>query len=804
MRKCFITLFSLVVPLTLSAQSRITVDAAKVEGTIPQLIYGAGAEDVNHEIYGGLYDQRIFGESFEEPALNRIIGFASYDNPWSVEGDVLRLDTDGFGKIVYNSRKLRKATVEVDMRIDGADAISGFIFNVSGAANGADAFNGYEISLDAGDRKLVVGKHENNWQPVTELPVEFSPAEWNRLRIDFDGAKVSVLINGEKIYDYQDTANPLTEGYVGLRSYNGPASFRNLMIDGKAVGLRNIPVGVSSMWTPVGSGAYEHDGTQAFNGTYSQKITGAAGDGICNLGLKKWGIGIVEAAPMSGYVYLKGNVDKAYVALQSADGSREYCRSEIGGIGQDWQRFDFEMTPSASDNNARFVVALDGEGTMWVDMAMLHTSSFPYRADLTQAFMNEKLTFLRYGGTMVNAPEYKVKNMMGPRDQRPPYKGHWYRYSTNGFGIIEFVAFARKIGTEPTFSINIEDNPQDVIALLEELKPYDLKYIEIGNEENIGDESLSAYEHYVERFLAFYNAIHPLYPELQFINAAWWRQDKPELMKYVFNSLDGKAALWDYHPWTDVIDQACAVETELKNMRQMFLDWNPKTSMKCAILEENGNTHNMHRALSHAIVLNAVRKMNGFVQLDSPANALQPYLQNDNGWDQGQIFFNSYMTWCQPPYYAQQMAASHHQPLLINSVSSNRDINMTATRSEDGRTVVLHIVNTSSNDISVDIDIKNAGNISNIRRVSLCGDLADANTPHEPEKIIPQETELQDMQMTLEAKSYTVLEVSCDVLDNVGIVTRNESQERVCHNISGQRVTGTQHGINDGGQKVII
>ena len=92
MRKGFITLFSLVVPLTLSAQSRITVDAAEVEGTIPQLIYGAGAEDVNHEIYGGLYDQRIFGESFEEPAFTQISGFASYDNQWSLEGDVLRLE----------------------------------------------------------------------------------------------------------------------------------------------------------------------------------------------------------------------------------------------------------------------------------------------------------------------------------------------------------------------------------------------------------------------------------------------------------------------------------------------------------------------------------------------------------------------------------------------------------------------------------------------------------------------------------------------------------------------------------------
>ena len=164
------------------------------------------------------------------------------------------------------------------------------------------------------------------------------------------------------------------------------------------------------------------------------------------------------------------------------------------------------------------------------------------------------------------------------------------------------------------------------------------------------------------------------------------------------------------------------------------------------------------------------------------------------------------MSWCQPPYYAQQMAASHHQPLLIDNVCSNRNINMTATRSEDGRTVVLHIVNTSSNDISVDIDIKNVGNISNIKRVSLCGDLADRNTPHEPEKIVPQQTELQDMQMILEAKSYTVLEVSCDVPDNISDVTLEENQDSVYYNISGQRVADPQHGIyiNDSGQKVIM
>lgn len=258
--------------------------------------------------------------------------------------------------------------------------------------------------------------------------------------------------------------------------------------------------------------------------------------------------------------------------------------------------------------------------------------------------------------------------------------------------------------------------------------------------------------------------------------------------------------------WTDETDQARAVETELKTMRSMFLGWNLQTTMKCAILEENGNTHNMHRALSHAIVLNAVRRMDGFVQLDSPANALQPYLQNDNGWDQGQIFFNSHMSWCQPPYYAQQMAASHHQPLLIRSACRNRNINMTATRSEDGRTVVMHIVNTSSADIPVEIDMRNAGKTGNIRRLSLYGDLTDTNTPHEPEKIVPRESEPDGMRMTLEARSYTVLEVSCDVLDDIRGITSDDGGDSVYYNVSGQRVSSPQRGIyiKEDGRKVIM
>lgn len=44
------------VAVAASAQTRFNIDAASVKAHIPSLIYGSGMEDVNHEIYGGLYD----------------------------------------------------------------------------------------------------------------------------------------------------------------------------------------------------------------------------------------------------------------------------------------------------------------------------------------------------------------------------------------------------------------------------------------------------------------------------------------------------------------------------------------------------------------------------------------------------------------------------------------------------------------------------------------------------------------------------------------------------------------------------
>jgi hypothetical protein len=134
---------SMAIGLPVGAQT-LTVDASKVVCRIEPLIYGAGAEDVNHEIYGGLYDQKIFGEGFEEPVPTSIKGFKAYDSEWSVVDGMARLQTSSHGKLIYTEKRISSATVEVEVRMDAISAIAGFIVNVSSPGKGADAFNGYE------------------------------------------------------------------------------------------------------------------------------------------------------------------------------------------------------------------------------------------------------------------------------------------------------------------------------------------------------------------------------------------------------------------------------------------------------------------------------------------------------------------------------------------------------------------------------------------------------------------------------------------------------------------------------------
>jgi len=54
--------------------------------------------------------------------------------------------------------------------------------------------------------------------------------EWNQVRIDCDGPRIRVTMNGEGIIDYK--TDRLTRGYIGLQNHdtNAVVRFRNIRI----------------------------------------------------------------------------------------------------------------------------------------------------------------------------------------------------------------------------------------------------------------------------------------------------------------------------------------------------------------------------------------------------------------------------------------------------------------------------------------------------------------------------------------------------------------------------------------------
>jgi len=792
---------------TMKTDSSIRVDARKVVNRVTKLMYGACIEDVNHEIYGGLYAQMIFGESFEEPPRSsgaRIKGWTAYGGRWAARRGAYFVQASPGGMSIRDEPTIKDATVECDVKLlDKQGENAGLILRVQDPRVGADTWLGYEVSLSARRNYVRLGRHRNDWRHIQDVSVRIEPGRWVRLRVQLAGPTLRIFLGKSKepVIEHTDTEAPILSGKVGVRTWHANAAFRRLTIqtpdkrftDGFDLAAPPaLEDGVSGMWDAIRTGSavarLEQDTDRPLNTAHSQRIEMLGGTGtvgVANRGLNRWGLTFREGREYPGRLYLRqrGYEGRVTVALQSAAGQRTYAQQTLGPIKADWARYDFSLRASATDTNARFAIWIDRPGTVWVDQVYLSGKGdelfkgLPFRADIAKMLVAEGLTILRYGGSMINAREYRWKKMIGDRDHRPQYRGHWYRHSTNGFGIEDFVQFCHAAGFECVFAINIEETPQDAADLVDYLngptttpwgrrraenghpEPYGVKYIQIGNEETTN-------AHYLERFKLLYDAMHPRDPNLKFIIAAWWQPDNP-VAKRIVQELNGRAALWDVHVGGDNLREGDKVDAVFSRMRKLFQEWAPGTTMKACVLEENGGRHDLQRALGHAHILNTTQRHGDFVLMDCPANCLQPWRQNDNGWDQGQVFFTSSQVWGMPPFYAQQMAAANHLPLRVESevTSPGNELDLTTTRSEDASTLVLKVVNIGARPHRAAIRIDGFGPIAPRAEVwRLRGKPGDISTPKQPERIRSHRSTFdgaaERFDYEFPAYSYTILRLS--------------------------------------------
>src|SRR6266566_3414643 len=103
-------------------QPFISVHAEQVLHRLTPYLTGACIEDVNHEIYGGIDSQMIFGESFAEPGAQLPLkGFKVYDGRWTLadDGSVQGIGSNG-SKIVWDGPALSAGEVSVDVKLTEA------------------------------------------------------------------------------------------------------------------------------------------------------------------------------------------------------------------------------------------------------------------------------------------------------------------------------------------------------------------------------------------------------------------------------------------------------------------------------------------------------------------------------------------------------------------------------------------------------------------------------------------------------------------------------------------------------------
>jgi hypothetical protein len=778
-------------------ETTLRVDAGRVLHRVSPLLYGACIEDVNHEIYGGLYSQMIFGESFQEPPRpTPLKAFTAYGGEWLPRDGAIDAAPGDGPKLIAQVPGFADGEVGVEIRFpndEGGNA--SMIVRVDRPGKGADAFVGYEVALESAGY-LMLGRHRINWEPIRRIPCKVAVDRWVSLVTRMKGATLEILVDGKLELTYEDAEHPLLRGGVGLRTWQRPASFRNLRIRSEDQNFEYRPVfelrdpdaperGVSGMWGLVKKGSAkgkaEIETSAPFVGKQAQRLTFLEGEGafgIENRGLNRRGLSVVAGKPYEGYLWAKSEKPaKLLVSLESSDGGRTLAATLVEIKAADWTRYDFTLKAGADVRAERFAISLLQPGSVVLGHAFLQPGDWgrfkglPVRKDVAEGLIDQGITVLRYGGSMVNHPQYRWKEMIGPRDRRPTHAGTWYAHSTNGWGVFDFLNFCEAAGFVAIPDLNVNESPRDMADFIEYVnsslesewgkkraadghpEPYRLKYLELGNEEAVNDDYFRKFQPIAEAIWAKDPAIILVVGDFAYnkviedpyrfeggaaANSLAAHKKILELAK-----ANNREVWFDIHVWTDHPPEPNGLRVERSYIEQLG-KIAPGAKYKVVIFEYNSGNHRQKRALSNALATNEAERIGDLMPIACVANCLQPDGQNDNGWDQGMLFLNPSKVWLQPPGYLIQINRRHFQPLLVFSETTGRadKLSINAKRSEDGKTLVLQAVNWDDSPRPTRIEIEGfTASKPSATVESLSGPLEAGNTASEPDRIKPVRSE---------------------------------------------------------------
>lgn len=419
-----------------------------------------------------------------------------------------------------------------------------------------------------------------------------------------------------------------------------------------------------------------------------------------------------------------------------------------------WKQVKGTLTSSADATDARIEISPLSTGKFAFDMISL----FPektfkgrkngLRADLATTIAAIQPKFVRFPGGCVAHGDgidniYKWKNSIGPLAERKPDRNLWGYHQTMGLGYFEYFQFCEDIGAAPVpviaAGVPCENSAtggggqqggipmaemgqyiQDIIDLIEYAngdvhtawgkkraeaghpKPFNLKFIGIGNEDQIT-------EVFKERFTLIYKALRAAHPEITIIGTAGPFFEGTDYEEGWKIASDLKVPLIDEHYYQ-------SPGWFINN--QDFYDKYDRTKSRIYLGEyaasvPGGNKTNLETALAEALYLTALERNGDVVSMASyaPLIAKEKHTQ----WNPDLIYFNNSEVKPTVGYFVQKMFGNYSGDQYIpakvkTSVEQepvNKRIGISVVEDTKSNHLIIKLVNLLPVEINTSLNLDN-------------------------------------------------------------------------------------------------
>ncbi len=509
--------------------------------------------------------------------------------------------------------------------------------------------------------------------------------------------------------------------------------------------------------------------------------------GIANRGF--WGIPVKRNTTYRASLYARGKKFSGplNLSLESADGKTVFASAQISKISGKWRKYAAILKTGSvqPSKENRFVVTTTNPGTVWFQNISLFPPTYNNRPngtrpDIMQWLADMQPKFLRFpGGNYVEGNTIKErfdwKKTVGDVSQRPGHRSPWGYWSTDGFGLLEFLDWCEDLSMKPVLAVyagyslrqqhidpgtNLVPYVQDALDEIEYVtgdantkwggqrakdghpEPFPLRYVEIGNEDQF-DRSRS----YDGRFAQFYDAIKAKYPDLQVIATTTVTSRVPDVLDehYYRSQEEMQAHALDYDKYS-----------RTKKTNIFVGEWATRVGSP---------TPNMAGALGDAAWMTGMERNSDIVLISSyaPLFVNVSQLSGENRsmqWRTDLIGYDALGSYASPAYYAQKMFSTMRGDEILATDSQNiptrewqprarrgvtpppeqiRQIFFDATRDNQSGIIYLKVVNEAGTAQNLNIQINGAPQIEREGEavVLAAGSPDDTNSIDQPEKVIP-------------------------------------------------------------------